>query len=178
MEERQKQLEQGYTDRAGKPQQGFWQIYIQNGARAMRHDGSIGSAKSIVNNIITCSTPIYVQIQDEVQAGKGLSQTAAGQALVSDLEKTAERMKEELTNLKEELANLKKELNSEKTESRSLLKQQLEEELSLARERMRVEWEKQRKVYEADSEQLKDEIEALKKRLSRRDFFPSWCTSS
>ena len=103
MEIRQKQLVQGYVDNSGKSQQGFWQVYIQNGARVMRHDGSMASARGIVDNIIICSTPIYIQIQDEVHAGKDLSQTAAGQAIKTDLEKAAEKTKEELASLKAEM---------------------------------------------------------------------------
>ena len=38
---RQKQLMQGYVDNSRKLQQGSWQVYIQNGARVMRHDGSM-----------------------------------------------------------------------------------------------------------------------------------------
>ena len=57
----------------------------------------------IVDNIIICSTPIYIQIQDEVHAGKDLPQTAAGQAIKTDLENAAEKTKEELASLKAEM---------------------------------------------------------------------------
>ena len=87
MEERQNQIEQGFVDHSGNHQQGFWQTYIQNGARVMRHDGSVYSTRRIVNNILTHSTPIYLQIQDEVHSGKGFSQTAAGQAIKTDLDR-------------------------------------------------------------------------------------------
>ena len=90
-------------DRDGNFQQGFWQVYIQNSARVMRHDGSVYSTRRIVDNILTHSTPIYLQVQDEVHSGKGLSQTAAGQAIKADLERASEKSKEELTSLKVEM---------------------------------------------------------------------------
>ena len=140
MEKRQKQLEQGYVDRTGKHQPGFWQIYIQEGARVMRHDGSIESARKIVDNIITRSQPIYIQIQDEVHAGKDLSQTAAGQAIKTDLEKVAEKTREELANLKVEMEDALKNAKEDKDR----LKEQYEEHMSILGQIMTAESEQQR----------------------------------
>ena len=134
MEERQNQIEQGFVDHSGNHQQGFWQTYIQNGARVMRHDGSIDSARRIVDNIIICSTPIYIQIQDEVSTVKDLSETAAGQAIMSDLEKEATRLAERLASLiaegedEEEISLVQQALNyvfSEQIKMRELTNQKL-----------------------------------------------------
>ena len=102
MERRQQQIEQGFVDHSGNPRQGFWQIYIENGAQVMRHDGSIGSIQRIVDRIIINNTPIYTQIQDEVAAGRGLPQTAAGQSIIADLDETAQGLERELINLIDE----------------------------------------------------------------------------
>lgn len=159
MEARQKQLEHGYVDRSGNPQQGYWQVYIKNGAQVMRHDGSIDSAKRIIDTIMVRSTPIYIQIQDEVHAGKDLSQTAAGQAIKTDLEKAAEKTKEELASLKAEMEDALKDAKEDKER----LKDQYEEEISLMQQRLRAEYDEQRKMIEADNQKLRDEI------ASRRD---------
>ena len=210
MEMKQKQLEQGYVDRSGNSQQGFWQVYIKSGARVMRHDNSIDSARRVVDNIIICSKPIYIQIQDEVHAGKGLAETAAGQAIKTDLEKAAEKTKEELSSLKvemqdalkgakedkdrleqqykdqmlalkqrmtaeseeerkqtqQQLANLKRQMENtlqEEMAAKNTLKQQFDEEISLTQQRLRAEYEEQKRLIEADNQKLRDDI------ASRRD---------
>jgi len=162
MEGRQKQLEQGFLDRSGTPRQGFWQTYIENGARVMRHDGSVDSARRIVDNIIIFSTPIYIQIQDEVFAGKDLSQTAAGQEIKADLEKSTEKTSEELAKLKEELATLRGEMEGRrKAQEEARLRQQFEEEIALMQEKMRTELEEQKRMYEATNQALRDDITRL-----------------
>ena len=148
MEMRQNQLEQG-----------FWQIYLQNGARVMRHDGSIASATRIVDNIIICSTPIYIQIQDEVYAGKDLSQTAAGCAVKTDLERHAENMKAELANVKAELGALKNTQNYT-----AKLRQQFEEDIWEMEEKLRSKCEEKANLLKADNEKLKAEIAELSKK--------------
>lgn len=166
METRQKQLEQGYVDHSGNPQQGFWQIYIQNGARVMRHDGSISSAMRIVDNILIHSAPIYIQIQDEVHASKDLSQTAAGQAVKTDLEKAAEKAKEELANAKVEMGSALKSAR----EARDRLRQQYEAEISLVRQRMLAKPGERRKLTNEELTNMEVEMEdTLKNARERRD---------
>ena len=166
MEKRQKQLEQGYVDRTGKVQQGFWQLYIQNGARVMRHDDSIDSARRIVDNIIICSTPIYIQIQDEVHAGKGLSQTAAGQAIKTDLEKAAEKTKEELSRLKVEMEDALKNAKEDKDR----LQQQYEERIASLGQRMATESEDQRRRTQQELANLKAQMDGdLKNEKEQQD---------
>ena len=154
MENRQKELEQGFEDRTGRRQPGFWQIYIQNGARVMRHDGSIDSARRVVDNILTRSRPIYIQVQEEVHAGKDLSQTAAGQAIKTDLEKAAEKTKEELTSLKAEMADALKDAQDE----RDRLEQQYEEKMASLGRRMAAESEEQRKRTQEELNNLKSQM--------------------
>ena len=156
MERRQKQLEQGFVDNSGNPKQGFWQVYIQNGARVMRHDGSLDSARRIVDNIITQSAPIYIQIQDEVHAGKDLSETAAGQAIKTELEKAAEKSKEELANLKVEMADA---LKSAKADS-DRLKQNYERQMSSLEQRMNSESEARRKRTQEEVNEVRRQMES------------------
>ena len=156
---RQKQLEEGYVDPSGKPQPGFWQPYIENGAQVMRHDGSIASARRIVDKIIVNSTPLFIQIQDEVHAGKDLPQTAAGQAIKTDLEKDAEKTKEEFANLKAEMEGALKDAK----EDRDQLRQQYEEEISSVKKKMDTQAEQQKKLIEATYAALKIQIEPRRK---------------
>ena len=121
MEERQTELEQR-----------FWKTYIRNGARVMRHDGSRNSARRIVDNIIAHSTPMYIQVQEEVHAGKDLSETAAGQAIKTDLEKDAEKMKEELSQLKSEMEEVLK----DSKEGNDQLKQAIQEDISSIKKKL------------------------------------------
>ena len=101
MERRQQQIEQGFVDRSSNPQQGFWQIYIENGAQVMRHDGSMCSITRIVDRILLYSPPIYTHIQDEVAADSGLPQTATGQLIIAVLDKNAQRLEGRLINLRD-----------------------------------------------------------------------------
>ena len=158
MEEKQKQIEQGFVDYSGNLHQGFWQTYIKNGARVMRHNGSVDSARRIVDNIIICSTPIYIQIQDEVAAGKDLVQTAAGQEIMSDLERGAEKMSKELANLKAEMEDT---LRNTKEDNKDLLKQEFEEEISLIEEKRQAVLSERIKMWQADNPRLTAEIGAL-----------------
>ena len=150
MEKKQKQLEEGYVDRSGNRQQGFWQEYIQNGAQVMRHDHTIDSARKIVDKIIIGSTPIYIQIQNELHAGEVLSQTTAGQAIKRDLDKDTERMKEELTKLKVKMENALKNTNKNK----DWLKQQYEEQISSLEGTMAEHAEGQRKLDHVELKEL------------------------
>lgn len=166
MENRQQQLEQGFIDRTGKRQPGFWQTYIQKGARVMRHDGSIDSARRIVDNIITRSTPIYVQVQNEVNAGKDLSQTAAGQAIKTDLEKAAEKAKEELTSLKAEMEDALKNAK----EDRDRLQQHYEEQMAALGRRMAAESEEQKRRTQEELNNLQRQMaDALRHEKEQQD---------
>ena len=158
MEARQKQLEQGYVDHSGNLQQGFWQVYIQNGARVMRHDGSIYSAIRIVDSIIVRSTPIYIQVQDEVHTSKDLSQTAAGQALKTDLEKAAEKTKEELAKAKVQMEVEMEGALRNATEDTNRLKQQYEEQMSSLGQRMAAQSQEQKK-------RMHEELSSVKVRM-------------
>lgn len=133
MEERQTELEQK-----------FWKTYIRNGARVMRHDGSRNSARRIVDNIIAHSTPMYIQVQEEVHAGMDLSETAAGQAIKTDLEKTAEKLKEELSQLKTEMEDALK----DSKEGNDQLKQAYQEDISSIKKELRGQLEALRKLAE------------------------------
>ena len=169
METRQKQLEEGYVDNAGNTQQGFWQIYIENGARVMRHNGSIYSAIRIVDNIIVRSAPIYIQIQDEVHVSKDLSQTAAGQAVKTDLEKAAEKTKEELTNAKVQVKAEMQAALKNAQEDKGRLKQQYEEQMASLGRRMATESEDRRRRTQEELTGVKAEMEnALRRAREER----------
>lgn len=156
MEERQEQIEQGFVDHSGNTHQGFWQTYIQNGAHVMRHNGSIDSARRIVDNIIVRCTPVYIQIQDEVLDGKDLSETAAGQAIMSDLERTVDSLREELANLDAEMEEVPNRAGDE-----YLLRQQLEEEISSVQNRMNSMLAQESHMFNIDNQKLKARIKGL-----------------
>ena len=166
MEKRQRQLEQGFFDHSGMPKQGFWQIYIQNGARVMRHDGSVGSARKIVDNILTCSEPIYIQIQDEVHDGKNLSETAAGRTIKTELENEAERSKAEFNNLKVEMETAAKKAEEDKDR----LTQKHEKDISSLEQRMATESEDQRRRTREEVDSMKTQMEgALKSEREQQE---------
>ena len=151
MEERQKQIEQGFVDHSGNFRQGFWQKYMKNGAQVMRHDGTVDSARRILDKFVIYSTPRYIQIQNEVLHGKDLSETAAGQSIMSDLEKNAERLEEELANLRAEMEDTLKNTNEDNKHS---TRQKFEEEISLILEERKTVLSERTKLCETDNPSL------------------------
>ena len=150
MNKRQKQLEQGYVDHSGNLQQGAWQEYIEKGAQVMRHDGTVDSAR-ILDKFLICSTPIYIQIQDEILHGKGLSETAAGQLIMSVLEKKAERVEEELAYLK---AQMEDTLKNIKVDHKNSIRKEFEKEILLVLEKKKRVLSERAKLCKTDNPSL------------------------
>ena len=92
------------------PPPGFWHGMVAQGASHARHDGSKQSAEEIIGLVVKRS-PIYLQIQEELLAGKAHSQTAAAQALIEDLQRKVEELEANLEQVNRQNAELKEEIS-------------------------------------------------------------------
>ena len=76
---------------------------LQKGASMLRHDNTLGSAQTILRHIVD-NEPKALRIQRElVDEGKGISETAAGIELDSELEIMRKRHIEELAEVRKEM---------------------------------------------------------------------------
>ncbi|KAF8455313.1 hypothetical protein BGX38DRAFT_1060133, partial [Terfezia claveryi] len=81
---------------------GFWHDMITLGAMSARYNGTVIAAHTIIEHLIQQS-PTYLRIQDELRRGIDLNETAAGQEIISELEKAAIKRKQELKEIEEEM---------------------------------------------------------------------------
>ena len=151
MELRQKQLEHSYLDHFGNPEEGVWQEYIEKGAQVMRHDGTVDSARRILDKFLICSTPIYIQIQDEVLHGKGFSETTAGKSIMSDLKRKTKKLDEEFANL---IAEMEDTLKNTKEDDKHSIRMEFEEEMLLIIEKKKKVLSERAKLCKADNPSL------------------------
>ena len=151
MELRQKQLEQGYVDHSGNLQKGAWEEYIEKGAQVMRHDGTVDSARRILDKFLISSTPRYIQIQDEMLHGKGLSETTAGKSIVSNLEKKVKKLDEKFANL---IAEMEDTLKNTKEDDKHSIRMEFEEEMLLIIEKKKKVLSERAKLRKTDNPSL------------------------
>ena len=104
----------------------FFKPAIEKGARFARHTDSLESAQSIIRSIIdNQSTPITLQIQDELSRGLNISETLAGKELGRELFEQMERHRQEMRGLM-----------SEMQEASRMRDEESRQELALERRRM------------------------------------------
>ena len=117
----------------------------------MRHDGIVDSARRILDKLLICSTPRYIQIQDEMLHGKGLSGTAAGKSIMSNLEKKAKKLDEELANL---IAEMEDTLKNTKEDDKHSIRMEFEEEMLLIIEKKKKVLSERAKLCKTDNPSL------------------------
>ena len=104
----------------------FFKPAIEKGARFARHTDSLESAQAIIRSIIdNQSTPITLQIQDELSRGLNISETLAGRELGRELFEQMERHRQEMRGLM-----------SEMQEASRMRDEESRQELALERRRM------------------------------------------
>ena len=104
----------------------FFKPAIEKGARFARHTDSLESAQAIIRSIIdNQSTPITLQIQDELSRGLNISETLAGRELGRELFEQMERHRQEMRGLM-----------SEMQEASRMRDEESRQELALERSRM------------------------------------------
>ncbi|GLB44381.1 putative 50S ribosome-binding GTPase [Lyophyllum shimeji] len=80
----------------------FFKSAVDNGARLLRHDGTVESARAIVRSFFG-HEPQALQIQRELEAGMDISQTSAGKELNRDLMDRIAQHRKEMQALMEEM---------------------------------------------------------------------------
>ena len=151
----------------------FFKDIVSGGARFMRHDRTLSSARDVLHHIFTL-TPKNVQIQEELCVEKKtLEETSAGLVHREEVERMIAQHKAEVDGLKKEMDGLKgqneaarRELEKEREELRQKLSKWEEERLELQkgldderRSREQIESEKEKWRQEQD-EKLKAQSEA------------------
>jgi hypothetical protein len=77
------------------------------GANIFGHDNTCGSAQRVVDKLLG-NNPIVLQMQEELEAGMTLEQTAAGSQLSGDLDALRKRHEAEMKNIRSEMADATK----------------------------------------------------------------------
>ena len=104
----------------------FFKPALEKGARFARHTDSLESAQAIIRSIVdNQSSPITLQIQDELSRGLNISETLAGKELGRELFEQMERHRQEMRGLM-----------SEMQEASRMRDEESRQELALERRRM------------------------------------------
>ena len=104
----------------------FFKPALEKGARFARHTDSLESAQAIIRSIVdNQSSPITLQIQDELSRGLDISETLAGKELGRELFEQMERHRQEMRGLM-----------SEMQEASRMRDEESRQELALERRRM------------------------------------------
>ncbi|KAH8194395.1 hypothetical protein TruAng_011438 [Truncatella angustata] len=90
-----------------KAEEAFWGIMLRKGSKVLRQDKGETSALRILRHILYAHsqrpTAINLQIQEEMAAGKSLSQTSAGQELLGQIAVLQANYEREMAQLRHEL---------------------------------------------------------------------------
>jgi len=164
--------------------EGFWfHMTSTHGAAYSRHDGSYTSAKKILDRIVQ-NSPVFIQLQDELAKGIDILDTAAGVAVMSDMEKQSRIQAKRLARLEEEMKRgaeahdrKMREINENFDKEREKGEQAVEE----ARRRMdQMQNEYNERMKETHDRYMKlkdkmmiqeEEMRRLMERVNRRGFF-------
>ena len=130
----------------------FWGGMISSGARHERYDGTVEDALGIIHMMVD-NAPCKLQIQEELDNGQTLADTAAGKEVADRLETLKVHHAEEIAGLKQELS-LAAQKGNEK----------LQQELQALH---KTEVKQQQEIAEAQRKLQLGEIESLQARLSQ-----------
>jgi hypothetical protein len=81
---------------------GAFKPLIDHGARMLRHDQGLESARSIVSQL-TKMTPVKLKIQEELDAGRALGDTSAGAVILEEMRQMQAKHEKEMEELKKEM---------------------------------------------------------------------------
>lgn len=146
---------------------GFWHGMVSQGAGHARYNGTLDAGRQIIDRIVVQS-PVFLRIQQELSEGKDVKDTAAGQALISELEKQALKRERELAQIKEDMLKA-----SENVERNAEL---LEEQRRVAEDlmkKMQQDQDSMQKMLEADRATMQQRITELQSSLDSAG--GGWC---
>lgn len=105
----------------------FFKPALEKGARFVRHTDSLESAQAIIRSIIdNQSTPITLQIQDELSRGLDISETLAGKELGRELFEQMERHRQEMRGLMSEMQEASRTRDEESRQELALERRRME----------------------------------------------------
>ena len=105
----------------------FFKPALDKGARLARHTGTLESAQAIIRSIImNQSTPITLQIQDELSRGLSISETLAGKELGRELFEQMERHRQEMRGLMTEMQEASRARDEESRQELALERRRME----------------------------------------------------
>ncbi len=141
------------NDREAALRNGAFKDLINAGAQLVRHDNGTVSARSIIS-ALTHKEPVTMQIQNELQDGRGLAATSTGEVLTQEMQelmiKHAREMKD-LRNQMEEAAQVNDEvLRAELDEERRILGEKIQR-MTKDRQRLEVSF------FEAQSKRMEEQ---------------------
>lgn len=88
--------------REGELAASFFKHALDNGATFLRHDNTVESAHGIIRNVLK-KERVTLQIQEEINQGKWIEETAAGKELLRELDEQVEKRRQQLRELQEML---------------------------------------------------------------------------
>ncbi|KAF8435213.1 P-loop containing nucleoside triphosphate hydrolase protein [Terfezia claveryi] len=141
---------------------GFWHGMVSQGAGHARYNGTLDAARQIIDRIVVQS-PVFLRIQQELSEGKDVRDTAAGQALITELEKQALKRERELAQIKEDM--LKASENAERNAELLEEQRRISEDLM---KKMQQDQESMQKMLEADRATMQQRIMELQSALGKK----------
>ena len=163
----------------------FFKALVDGGARFMRHNRTMETAREVLNHIFGL-LPTNVQIQEEIRLqGKSLQETAAGSVRGPELERLKTEHQKEIENLEYNLKKEAEESNKGLQDEVETLRQQLEqrerEMLALRQDLTTTTTERdmlkrQSEIQEKHLVTMEELIELQKKNTRLQDTQPMWQT--
>ncbi|KAF8907844.1 hypothetical protein CPB84DRAFT_1703907, partial [Gymnopilus junonius] len=83
---------------------GPFKTFVKGGAKFVRHDQSVESARSIVNEFIHHS-PFQLKIQEELDFGQALGDTSAGGVLMEEIQAMQEKVEREAEAVRKDMVD-------------------------------------------------------------------------
>jgi len=145
--------EQEGKDRAEALGNEAFKLLLDAGAKMLRHDNNIGSAENIMSELIPLPQ-ITTQFERELEAGKKLTETAAGSVLTEEITKIQEKHAKELADLQKDMQDALKENDRAWREEIEQERRELQEKMARV-ENERKELEKRVGELQVDVQKLK-----------------------
>jgi hypothetical protein len=173
-----------------KPKPDFWKSMIDQGSKVLRQDREKESATEIINYLIEKKRPVTLDIVDEmVNNGKKLDETAAGREVQDEIERQRVIYEQKMENIRSEMIEAANERDRERQEElrvereRFIAKQEqhlidlrnlqatnaeLQEQRREDEQRERAEWLREMREQARKSAQAETQIQVLKAQMVER----------
>ena len=159
----------------------FFKPALEKGARIARHHNTVQSAHDIIRRIIR-NQPVPLQIQREiVDEGKDILNTAAGEAVNSELNAQIQHHQTELKKMKKEMEKALKEKDEETRQELEVETRKLQERIDRTREDLQTvtsRYNEEKKRVDEEIKRVREdarrEIDLLQQQLRGRNRSRGW----